>query len=88
MLLTSSDHVLFPSALHRWPLESPRRAPRSIPLQEPEHRFREPHLPPQHRRAVRFPHHPGSPLYPSPYRTVQEQTLNHLKAAAPSASTS
>lgn len=41
------------STFRRWPMESPRRAPRHVPVQVPQHRLHEPHLPPQHRRAVR-----------------------------------
>ena len=54
---SSSTHSLHLSSLFRWSLESPRRTPRSISLQEPEHRFRQPNLSSKHRRAVR--HRPG-----------------------------
>ena len=40
------------STFCRRPLESPRRASRSIPLQIPEHRLRQPHLSSKHWRVV------------------------------------
>lgn len=49
---SNTDHPTT-STLPRRPLEDPRRAPRPVPLQVAQHRVRQPHLPPEHRRAVR-----------------------------------
>ena len=42
-------HANYPSTIYRRSLEDPRRAARSVPIQESQYRIRQPNLPPEHR---------------------------------------